>query len=1291
MAIIRVRGGNSGIAEYLRDGQKQGRAFNRDELDMRVCLEGNLSLTENIINGIPDNGQDRYLHITISFRESEVSVETLEAVTKDYKDLFLSAYKEEEVNFYAEAHLPKIKNITDRNTGEDKERKPHIHIVIPKQNLLTGGALDPVGLYKHHEKFHEAIQEKINSKYNLANPKDFVRTTDDHQAQILSRVKADTFKGFRAEIKKEAFQLIVENDIKSYDEFIKKLEGFYSDVRVRNKGKENEYLAVKPNTDDNYINLKSPLFQKQYIEHRKVERIKPTTKQVDRLLEDWQSRVSKEIKYINKAAKKLQVSYRAASYDEKKEIILNRERGFYENSGRRADRKKSDQKPRNQNRERGNFTSTAFSMSEMRPRELVPNFIGYEYSERERDFNTRQARQSNLLLREVPQTNLADGQQGQSEHDGLRRSTRNTDRLDSVVGNIANRNAERKAISTESEIAEFKNIRLTLNADHLLNRLSNTHGIDLANYEVKQAKDGSARISSGKLNLNVSDFLTKEMNFSWNETKQYLRAAYDEQISNEMSQAKIKVPREVWESFNSEFRPNYFSKIKEVRSELNYNCKRMRYESKQAYFNERKEIFSKKLSYAERKAALSVAVFNKLKNDKEIRHYQYSERKQLSKLEKVDTEFLILNYVNNNEGGNNMAKLSDMIGSVAEKNAFSPFEPEYGVNLKKHMAEIQQNEEFNAKNKKRLELSDLSPSKQQNGDVKYKTSLLGTAFVDKGDKIEFPTLINDKDKIALGLELAAEKYKGKIQLTGLPGFKDKAVEIAAERGLEVEFRPKKYQERFEELKQQFAQERSDKGMAQSSQEAKPAPSTARDKEAQPELVMTAVNARNLPANELTRDDWREVSKTLSQNNISFKELNEAVKANPEKPVGQVIDEIAQKPAEQRAATAQELHVTSVYDQESNRTRLLVNDLPMDMYIQTASEISKTDPEVIKMPLLANDELSQFTPQQIDQGFADGQVSVPAITINENGRSIQNDVRVEFEPIDNDSTSFRVIVNGQPMKEAHKPEMRGEHAFFDQKYSDLDNEEATKLLNKLERNGIPRELFLKSTEEFGMPVAISTAITSANKATYESGGQGIGDPRFIDSSIARQFAFQRDFMEKDLGRSPEQYRDDAKIISHIKSVLEEKGISTTYFSDANQSPTAQVDRDIKRVEIELAKEQMRQDHYVKSGQTETALEHKREVIDYLKDKVNDAREVREKVIASGVTEQTQSATNSSGKEMVIAAAAMPKAFQLSGEGKAYDDAFQPKPYSQAPKAATQEKEKTQQAEPAKPAPKISFDR
>jgi hypothetical protein len=88
----------------------------------------------------------RYLHITLSFQESEISAETLNAVTQEYKTLFMNAYHEDEYCFYAEAHLPKIKNLVDKRTGEPVERKPHIHIVIPRTNLVTEKSINPVGI-----------------------------------------------------------------------------------------------------------------------------------------------------------------------------------------------------------------------------------------------------------------------------------------------------------------------------------------------------------------------------------------------------------------------------------------------------------------------------------------------------------------------------------------------------------------------------------------------------------------------------------------------------------------------------------------------------------------------------------------------------------------------------------------------------------------------------------------------------------------------------------------------------------------------------------------------------------------------------------------------------------------------------------------------------------------------------------------------------------------------------------------------------------------------------------------
>ncbi|WP_216826945.1 hypothetical protein [Klebsiella variicola] len=129
--IVRFGGGNSGIAEYLEKGRKADRDYSREEMDHRLILSGDLSLTDTIIDSIENKGQERYLHITLSFHETEISRETLQAVTDEYKSLLMNAYHDDEYSFYAEAHLPKLTHIADNKTGELIERKPHIHIVVP--------------------------------------------------------------------------------------------------------------------------------------------------------------------------------------------------------------------------------------------------------------------------------------------------------------------------------------------------------------------------------------------------------------------------------------------------------------------------------------------------------------------------------------------------------------------------------------------------------------------------------------------------------------------------------------------------------------------------------------------------------------------------------------------------------------------------------------------------------------------------------------------------------------------------------------------------------------------------------------------------------------------------------------------------------------------------------------------------------------------------------------------------------------------------------------------------------
>ena len=102
--LVRVGGGTAGIKQYLEDGRKQGRGQTRDELDERVILSGDLEITDLVIDHF-DSAGDKYWHVTLSFKEDEISRETLQAITEEFRQFAFAAYRDDEYTFYAEAHL----------------------------------------------------------------------------------------------------------------------------------------------------------------------------------------------------------------------------------------------------------------------------------------------------------------------------------------------------------------------------------------------------------------------------------------------------------------------------------------------------------------------------------------------------------------------------------------------------------------------------------------------------------------------------------------------------------------------------------------------------------------------------------------------------------------------------------------------------------------------------------------------------------------------------------------------------------------------------------------------------------------------------------------------------------------------------------------------------------------------------------------------------------------------------------------------------------------------------------
>ncbi|RVU53765.1 relaxase [Pseudomonas syringae pv. syringae] len=329
--LIRVSGYNTGAQEYLEQGNKSGREFTRDELDHRLIIEGQLSVTRAIYESIPDHGQDRYLTFTLSFKEDTVSPELLKAVTTDFKNFFMHAYKPEEFNLYAEAHLPKMKTVTDRKTGEVIDRKPHIHIIIPRINLMSGNEANPVDVYKNHEKYFEAFQEHINQKYGLSSPRENVRADITDAASVLSRYKGDDFYGKNRQFKQQLVKQVIERGVTSRADFYA-LVAEHGETRIRNEGKDNEYISVKLPGDAKGTNLKDTIFQDDFIVRRELRKPPLEASVIQERLLAWPQR-AREIKYVNKATPKFRKQYSQASPEERVRLLAERETNFYRAHG----------------------------------------------------------------------------------------------------------------------------------------------------------------------------------------------------------------------------------------------------------------------------------------------------------------------------------------------------------------------------------------------------------------------------------------------------------------------------------------------------------------------------------------------------------------------------------------------------------------------------------------------------------------------------------------------------------------------------------------------------------------------------------------------------------------------------------------------------------------------------------------------------------------------------------------------------------------------------------------------
>ncbi len=343
--LIRVSGRHDGVKQYLEEGRKVGRDFGRDDLDERVVLAGDLDLTDAVIQSInAAPGVERYLSVTLSFKEDHVDRQTLFQIVRDFETFALHAYRPDEYSFYAEAHLPRIKSYIDQTTGALVERKPHIHIVVPRWNLLAEKHLEPLGYVRSNLSFIDAFQEHVNAKYGLASPKDNRRTLLTDASEMISRYRGDLFRANSRELKEQILDAVLDRGIEDHADFMALLQE-HGAVRTRNAGRDNAYPNVKPAGAGKGVNLKEYVFTPEFIALPTAEKLQAlsadaadryengvarrrTPEHIMAVLDEWYATRSREVKYLNSGSRQYQ-RYLESSPHDRGLMLADLERGFY--------------------------------------------------------------------------------------------------------------------------------------------------------------------------------------------------------------------------------------------------------------------------------------------------------------------------------------------------------------------------------------------------------------------------------------------------------------------------------------------------------------------------------------------------------------------------------------------------------------------------------------------------------------------------------------------------------------------------------------------------------------------------------------------------------------------------------------------------------------------------------------------------------------------------------------------------------------------------------------------------
>lgn len=784
--LVRVRGGREGVAEYLRHGLKAGREFTRDQLDERITLAGDLELTDSIVQGMTNRG-NRYLHVTLSFKEDHIAPETLRAITEEFRAFTCAAYADDEFNFYAEAHLPRIKTILNQATGKEEIRVPHIHVVIPQKNLLSGEYLNPFGIGDRSNEFIKAFQERINAQYGLSSPDDNPRDSFNNESAMLSRYKGDQFQGAHRALKEKIRDDVIALGIDSREAFRDYLAQRWDTSTVNAKGRE--CFAIRPEAGSRRVRLTESFFATANIE--KPTAVKLEQQRMDAMtyveqtaprkaLEahskkeaQWHEFRAKEIKYLNSGRRGEWQRYKAADPDARAALLAGKEQSHYT---------KHRQEP--------------FNAEFDRHRQHVA--ANLRAASRHLDAAGRVDRDAKRARRKLDDRRVARTVGAIVERRGRDQGTAGQDpavgeptphRVDSVAGSLLAHVDSARHERSAAQRPEMAEIKQNLSGERLLAHLSHTHGVLPERYQVERTNAGD-RIRCGTRSYNVTDFCTKEMNMRFADAAPLLRDCYADQQRKLDVQAKPARPREVlWQDYTQRWRTERRDERASAALAMREAERQERRALTEKYRKERASLSAdRSVAPAEKKAMRSVIRVRQIEEQQTLKKRTEQLRKEFAETHPVRPTFN--DYLQDMAGQGNAAALSEL-----RRQSRPTRDAEHAVRVTSTAAATE------------IPFQPLDYRVSRNGDVTYYDQA-GDVMRDGSKAVS--ALRADDAAVATALRVAQAKFcqpgqktATEVSLAGSDAQIQRAIEVAAREGIAVRFSDSRHEAMRRDLQDKY--------------------------------------------------------------------------------------------------------------------------------------------------------------------------------------------------------------------------------------------------------------------------------------------------------------------------------------------------------------------------------------------------------------------------------------------------------------------------------------------------------